>query len=185
MGRTVNKILAKLFTRIPSLAERWVEKDVAKLDSIDAPVEAKVIEDELALGIPWTPLSKPLNECRVAIITTAGVHLKTDEPFDMFDEEGDATYREIPSSSTQKDLMITHDYYEHIDADIDVNIIFPIDRLRELEEEGVVASVAINHYGFMGHIVGSYVSKLIHETAKEVAGKLEADGVDIVVIVPG
>ena len=178
-------MLAKIFTRIPSLAERWVEKDIERQQSPDAPPEAGVIEEEISKGIPWSQPVKPLKECRVAIVTTAGVHLKTDEPFDMFEEEGDATYRIIPSASTQDELMITHDYYEHIDADRDVNIIFPIHRLRDLAGSGYIGSVASNHFGFMGHIVGSLVSRLIHETAKEVAGKLKEDGVDIAIMVPG
>ncbi len=60
--------------------------------------------------IPWTPLSKPISECKIALITTGGVHLKNDLPFNMEDKDGDSSFRRIPSSIDPRDLTITHDY---------------------------------------------------------------------------
>jgi len=135
--------------------------------------------------VPWTPLCKPLVESRVALVTTAGVHHKGDVPFDMVDPEGDPTFRVIDVSRPITDLVITHDYYDHSDADKDINIIFPIQRLREFESDGFIGEVTKSHYGFMGHIVGRHIQTLINKTAPQVARRLRNDAVDIAFLTPG
>jgi D-proline reductase (dithiol) PrdB len=82
-------------------------------------------------------------------------------------------------------LMITHDYYDHADADRDINIVFPLELLREFAKERIIGRVADRHYGFMGHIIGPHVVTLINRTAPEVARKLREDGVDLVLLTPG
>src|SRR5512142_262966 len=81
---------------------------------------------------PWTPLRKAPRECTVALVTTAGVHLTADATFDMADRRGDPSFREIPSDTPGRVLAVTHDYDDHRDADRDVNVVLPVDRLREL-----------------------------------------------------
>lgn len=169
MGRFKNKIMAKLLTRFPYLFDRAVEK----------------VERMEVSGIPWAPLKKPLSRSKVAIVTTAGVHLKDQAPFDMHDKNGDPSYRELPSSAPRASYMITHDYYDHSDADRDLNIVFPIDRVRELIEEGALGSMAETNYGFMGHIDGPHVETLIKKTAPDIARRLKANGVDVVILTPG
>ncbi len=133
---------------------------------------------------PWSPLSKPLSKAKVAMVTTAGVHHKDQKPFDMENPDGDPTYRVIDIESLD-DLIITHDYYDHRDADKDINIVFPVQRLMELQKEGLIGELAKRHYGFMGHIVGQYISVLKERTAREVAKMLAEDGVDVVLLGPG
>ncbi|MBI3753752.1 MAG: hypothetical protein HY266_06910 [Deltaproteobacteria bacterium] len=169
MSRFKNQLIAKLFTRFPFLVERWVEHA--------APWKVE--------GIPWAPMARPLKECKIAIVTTAGVHLKTQKPFDMRDTNGDPTYREIPRDVPKAQLMITHDYYDHRDADKDINIVFPIDRLKEFKETGEIGDVAETNFGFMGHINGGYIYTLLNETAPEAAEKLKAQGTDAVILTPG
>jgi D-proline reductase (dithiol) PrdB len=163
------KLLTWFFSRFPVVAERWAE-------SFDA------VKGE---GIPWTPFEKSLAECRVALVTTAGVHLKSQTPFDMDNESGDATFREIPGDIDTNDLMVTHKYYDHNSADKDINVVFPIDRLREMVTKGEVGAVAPRHYGFMGHIIDDKVRELIELTAPVVAENLLGDGVDAVLLTPG
>jgi len=167
--RIKNKIIAKVITRFPALAKRLV----------DAYTPWKS-ED-----IPWTPVTRPLSASRVSLITTAGVHHKTQTPFDMQDPNGDPTYREIGSQSPLSDLMITHDYYDHADADKDLNIVFPLDRLHELQQEKLIGRVAVLHYSFMGHIDGPHISTLITRKAPEIARKLKDSGTDIALLTPG
>ena len=169
MGRLKNQLIAKMFTRFPYLVERWVKKS--------PPLK---FED-----IPWTPVTKLLKDCKIAIVTTAGVHLKTQKLFDMHDPYGDPTYREIPANATKEQLMITHDYYDHKDADKDINVVYPVDRLQELRQAGEIGSIAEVHFGFMGHIDGDHIDTLIKETAPEVAHKLKMQGVDAVLLTPG
>ena len=118
-------------------------------------------------AIPWTPLKRHLEESTVALVTTAGVHGGTDEPFDL---ESDASFRVIPRAATSADLCITHEHYDRRDAARDLNLIFPLERLLELEAEGIVGRVADVHYGFgftrnpqdllsPGHKIGTLFSK--------------------------
>ncbi len=176
MGRLKNKLLAKILTKHPSLVKKFTEKIGEEGD----PLKGVDLS-----SIPWTPVSKLLSESKVAIVTTAGVHLKDQTPFDMEDPLGDPTYREVPSDAPLDSYTITHDYYDHRDADKDLNIVFPIERLRELVAEGVIGSLAPSNFSFMGHIDGPYVGVLMEATAKEVASKLNEDGVDIALLTPG
>jgi len=127
---------------------------------------------------PW---DKTLAEARVALVTTAGVHLKSQPIFQV--EEGDSSYRVIPGDVNVEDLMISHTHYDRTDADQDINCVFPIARLRELDQQGFIGSAASVHYGFMGYIPKP--QQLIEEVAPEVAKRLKEDQVDIVVLSPG
>lgn len=168
LQRRRNRFFARLFSRFPGLTTRWLQKQ--KLDDYGPP--------------PWTPLRKPLSSCTIAVVTTAGVHLRDDRPFDMADKEGDPTYRVIPQDTPREHICITHDYYDHRDADKDVNIVFPLDRLQELVTEEMIGGIAPFHYSFMGHIDGPHVPRLLAETAPEVAHRLKREQVDAVLLTP-
>ncbi len=133
---------------------------------------------------PWTPLRHPVNKSRVALVTTGGIHLRLQKPFNMDAPKGDPSFREIPATSLQEQLQITHNYYDHKDADSDVNIVLPLKRLHELKEYNEIGSVNHRHFSFMGHIHGNHLDTLINYTAPEVASLLKSDGVDIVILTP-
>jgi len=163
-----DKVFGKLYTRYPWLVRRWARK-------------GKFME---FTDSPWTPFVKDLRDCRVALLTTGGVHLKSQTPFDMDDPEGDPTFREIPADVDRADLTITHNYYDHKDADADINVVLPLDRLDELVREGFIGSASRRAFAFMGHIVGRHIETLVEETAPAVASKLREDGVDIAFLTP-
>ena len=119
------------------------------------------------------------------MVTTSGVHQVDQRPFDMQVPHGDPSFRVIDGNRPISDLMITHDYYDHTDAEKDINIVFPIERLKELAADGVLGSVARYHYGFMGHITGRHIHTLVHRSAPEVARRLKEAGVDVVLLTPG
>ena len=167
--RIKNKAIAKLITKIPALS--------AKFTDSYKPVESDYI--------PWTPFNKQLSECKIALVTTSGVHHKNQTPFDMNDKNGDPSFRIIDSDKPVHDLMITHDYYDHSDADKDINIVFPIERLREFKAEGIIKEISQFNYSFMGHIDSHHIQTLISETGPEVAIKLKKQNVDIVLLTPG
>lgn len=96
-------------------------------------------------GIAWTPLARPIGDATVALVTTGGVHLCSDKPFDL---KSDATFRAIPRSATSAELCITHERYDRRDAARDINLVFPLQRLLELEAEGIIGHVADTQYGF-------------------------------------
>jgi D-proline reductase (dithiol) PrdB len=102
----------------------------------------------------------------------------------MVDPDGDPTFREIPSNAAIHDLAITHNYYDHTDADKDINIVFPIERVQELKSTGDIGDVNHRHFSFMGHIRGRHIDTLINDTATNVARILKNDSVDIVILTP-
>ena len=134
--------------------------------------------------IPWAPLEKELRNCKLAIVSKCGVHHIDQETFDMNDPDGDPSFRAIDPTKPLRDLKITHDYYDHSDADKDINIVFPVERLKEFETQGLIGKLASTHFGFMGHIAGGCIFTLINKSAPAVANMLKADDVDVVFLTP-
>lgn len=167
--RLKNQFIAKIITRLPSIAKRFTAS----------------YEPWKSIDIPWAPATKPLRNSTVAVVTTAGVHHRDQDPFDMKDHDGDPSYRRIDPGKPFSSLMITHDYYDHSDADRDINIVFPIERLKEFEKDGLIGHVAEIHYGFMGHITGRHIDTLINKNAPEIAKAMKQNNVDSVLLVPG
>ncbi|MEW6554131.1 MAG: glycine/sarcosine/betaine reductase selenoprotein B family protein [Actinomycetota bacterium] len=133
----------------------------------------------------FTPWRKPLAEARVSLITTAGVHLAEQEPFDTGAALGDSSYRPVPSGCDVRSLCISHTHFPLERAQADINVILPIERLRELAGEGVIASVGEHHYCFGFDL---HVKELVDPatgTAHEIARALRDDGVDVVLLTPG
>jgi D-proline reductase (dithiol) PrdB len=163
-----DRFLAKLFTRFPSLFRRWVRTHQF-LEFSD---------------VPWTAFKGSVDRSRVALITTAGVHLRQDEPFNMRDPAGDPTFREIPADAAAGSWTITHNYYDHTDADKDINVVLPFERLRELARRKEIGSIGARHFSFMGHILPPHLDTLMKRTAPQVARLLKQDKVDIVILSP-
>ncbi len=114
------------------------------------------IPDEDFKGtIPWTPMSKPLNQTTLALVTSAGISLKTDPPFDMEREKkeplwGDRSFRVIPRGTTGKDIDVNHLHINTNYAKQDINIILPLARMEEFEKEGIIGRLASSAYSFYG-----------------------------------
>jgi D-proline reductase (dithiol) PrdB len=128
--------------------------------------------------IPWTPLARPVREATVALVTTSGVHLRRDPPFNP---ASDASFRVIPRDAEPGDLAITHQAYDRRDALRDVNLVFPLQRLRELAADGVIGRVAAENYGF--GLVDRGASLVA--PGREVAARLRRAAVDLALLVPG
>ena len=131
---------------------------------------------------PVNPLSKPLSECKLALVTTGGLHLKTDAPFDTSFKGGDCSYRMLPDDVKHKDIMVAHESYDHKYINEDLNCVFPVDRMREYVQDGRIRSLSEEHYSFMGHI--SVPGPLLENTVK-VGHRLKELGVDIAFLTPG
>ena len=129
---------------------------------------------------PFTRLAKPLAACRVAIVTTAGLHRRGDTPFGP----GDQSYRLIPADTPSADIIQSHTSigFDRTPLMRDVNISYPIDRLRELVAQGVLGGLAPNGYSFMG--AQRELKRIASETGPEVAARLRADGADVAVLTP-
>jgi D-proline reductase (dithiol) PrdB len=137
--------------------------------------------------IPFTPLAKPLSECAVALLSTAGVARNDDRPFDQEGERrnpwwGDPSFRVIPLGTTEKDVRL---YHMHIDprfGESDLDVVLPMRRLTELSRQGLVGSPAPTHYSVMGFILEP--TELVQKTAPAIAERMRADHVDAAALVP-
>ncbi|EGO62620.1 D-proline reductase (dithiol) protein PrdB [Acetonema longum] len=128
----------------------------------------------------WTPLPKPLRQCKVGFFSGCGVHLKSQEPYNT---AGDISYRLLPTNVSVKDMMITHGGFDNSDANKDVNAVMPLDRMHELAAEGFIGSVADHFIGYMGG--GGNVQKFRDEIGPAIAKLLKEEGVDIAVATGG
>jgi len=131
-------------------------------------------------GAPFTPLRRPLAQCRVTIVTTAGLHRREDHPFGP----GDPSYRAIPSATRDAEIIQSHFSigFDRTPALRDINIVFPIDRLRELTQRGEIGSLAPNFYSFMG--AQRDTTRIQQESAPDLARRLVAEEVDVALITP-
>jgi D-proline reductase (dithiol) PrdB len=157
------------------------------VDFVTRKVLKSWIEREPERRIPWTPLEKPLSECRVAAITSGAVALRSDLPFDQEGERrnpwwSDPTFRVLPATATEKDTEV---YHLHIDPTFgreDLNCLLPLGRLADLAEMGVIGEVAPRHLSYMGYTIDP--TELIENSVPDMAEILLADEVDLVLLVP-
>ena len=114
----------------------------------------------------------------MAIISTAGLQKRGDRPFAV----GANDYRVIPGGTDSADIVMSHisTNYDRTGFQQDINVAFPLDRLQELADEGVIGSVAEFHYSFMG---ASHPDTMAPK-ANELAGLLQKDNVDAVLLAP-
>lgn len=133
--------------------------------------------------VPFTPFDGVLAKSTIAIVTAGGVHLKDQEPFNIADELGDLTYRVIPPDVDSSRLMVTHHHYDHTDADADINVVFPLDVLRDLEAEGFIGGIAKKHVGYMGYTM--QLKAMYEGTAPEIANEIDRGSRADVVILTG
>lgn len=137
--------------------------------------------------IPWALLSKPLSEARVALVTSGGISLKTDPPFDMEREKkeptwGDRSFRKIPRGSTEKDINANH---LHINTQYvlqDINVMLPLTRMAEFEEEGVIGSLAPTAYSFYGFQWQS--TEFLTQAIEPICSQMQAEKVDAAILTP-
>lgn len=129
--------------------------------------------------VPWTPRTKPLSECRVAIVTTAALHTVSDEGF----TPDDTTYRVLPAD--RRDLVLGHwsPNFDRSGFVADLNVVYPADRLDELAAAGVIGSVAPRHYAFAGNQEDTLTSIRL-DSGPAVARLLRDDDVDVVLLTP-
>jgi len=150
---------------------------------------SKAIPDSPAYdGIPWASVPKPLSESKVALLTTAGISMRDDEPFDMeFERQnpmrGDSSFRKLRSDATASDIAANHLHIDTGYIERDLNVALPLARLDELVAEGVVGSSAATHYSIMG-FQGNDTSQLVEESAPKIADALRNEEVDLFLLAP-
>lgn len=163
----VNDLFVMLY-KLPWVKSRWAKKFETTKVTSDA----------------FTKLSKPLAECKIALVTTSGVHLHSQHPFNMADTDGDASYRKVPLEVDPAELTITHDYYDHKDAQADINVVVPYASAKRALSEGLIGGVLDHVYSLMGHIQGDHLVTLKENSAPDIARELKAQGVDLAIVTP-
>jgi D-proline reductase (dithiol) PrdB len=145
------------------------------------------ISMEKSRPIPWTPLSKPLSECTVTLLSSAGIALKIDKPFDQEGERnnpwwGDPSYRILPKTATEDEVRLYHMHIDPSYAKQDLNCLFPLQHLQTMENNGRIGRMSPRHYSIMGYILNP--EQLLRETVPALVRDLKADLADVVVLVP-
>ncbi len=135
----------------------------------------------------WAPggrLAKPLSQSKIVIISSAGLHLPEQNPFDLALRGGDVSFRELPNTLDVRQLKIAHRSSDFDQAGVrkDANLVFPLDRFRELVERGQIAELNHRHFSFMGSITAP--GRLLSDSAPQVAKRLYDDHVDAAFLVP-
>jgi D-proline reductase (dithiol) PrdB len=133
---------------------------------------------------PWAPLLKPLSQCRLALVTTAGLVPPGAEAFDESVRGGDYSFRVIPAETELRRLRDCHrsETFDHAGMRQDANLVFPLERIFELAQRGRIDSVNRRHLSFMGSITAP--GRLTKESAPEAARLLVQDEVDVALLVP-
>ena len=129
--------------------------------------------------VPWTT-PKPSHESRVAIVTTAGLRVENDADWNA----GDQGFTQIPHDA--KNLTLAHysPNFDRIGWVLDKNVVFPIDRLHEMAEEGIIGSVANTHVSFMGAQPDHTLETIRLDSGPAAAKLLADDEVDLVLLTP-
>lgn len=132
--------------------------------------------------IPWAPMKKRLAKSIVGIVSTGGVYVDGDQPFAIANaQDVDETYREISAETSIGKLRLAHEHYDKSYARQDVNVVFPIDRMRSLEQDGSIGVVAPVNFSITGYIP---CPQRLYATGQAIARRLQELRVDAVLLVP-
>jgi D-proline reductase (dithiol) PrdB len=150
-------------------------------------VETFIPEEEFKGFIPWIPMSKPLSQTTIALVTSAGISLKTDAPFDMEREKreaiwGDRSYRAIPRGTTEKDIGINHLHINTNYIKQDINVILPLARMAEFEQEKIICRLAPTAYSLYGFQWQN--TDFLKEAIEPISKSMKLEGVEAVLMTP-
>jgi len=168
----------------------WMAKTVDSYRFLHG-ITRRVMKHWASLGghreSPWTPLAKPLSQCAISLVSSAGVALKTDRPFDQGIERrdpwfSDPSYRVIPQTASSGNVRVYHLHINSSFAEQDLNCIMPVERLNELATLGEIGRAGPSHYSYMGYTLRP--EALLQQSVPSIVSHLREEHVDGVVLVP-
>ncbi len=171
-----------------------MEQEAKKVDGfrflppgLKAWIRTFIPDEEFKGTIPWAPLSKPLSRTTLSLVTTAGISLKSDPPFDMEREKreavwGDRSYRMIPRGTTEKDIDVNHLHINTTYIKQDLNVMLPLSRMVEFEQEGIIGRLAPTSYSFYGFQWKN--THFLEESIKPISEKMKGEGVEAALLTP-
>ncbi|MGB9628049.1 MAG: glycine/sarcosine/betaine reductase selenoprotein B family protein [Thermodesulfobacteriota bacterium] len=150
-------------------------------------VKTFIPESEFQGDIPWKPFEKPLKQTTLTLITSAGISLKSDPPFDMEREKreplwGDRSFRKIPRGTTEKDIDVNHLHINTNWIKQDINVILPLQRMEEFEKEGLIGRLAPTAYSFYGFQWQN--TDFLKEAIEPISVLMKGEGVEAVLLTP-
>jgi len=150
-------------------------------------VKTFIPDEDFKDPIPWTPMSKPLSKVTIALVTSAGISLKSDPPFDMEREKrepiwGDRSFRIIPKGTTEKDIDVNHLHINTTYIKQDINVILPLARMAEFEKEGIIGRLAPSAYSFYGFQWQN--NDFLREAIVPISKKMKLEGVEAILLTP-
>jgi len=150
-------------------------------------VRTFIPEEEFKGPIPWTPMSKPLSQTAFALVTSAGISLKSDPPFDMEREKreplwGDRSFRMIPRGTNEKDIEVNHLHINTTYIKQDINVILPLARMAEFEQEKIIGRLASTAYSFYGFQWQN--KEFLSEAIEPISRKMKLEEVEAVFLTP-
>jgi D-proline reductase (dithiol) PrdB len=150
-------------------------------------VKTFIPDEDFKGHIPWTPLAKALSQTTLALVTSAGLSLKADPPFDMEREKreaiwGDRSYRAIPRGTTEKDVEVNHLHINTSYIKQDINVILPLARMEEFEQEKIIGRLALTSYSFYGFQWQN--TDFLKEAIQPISKKMKLEGVEAVLMTP-
>jgi D-proline reductase (dithiol) PrdB len=157
------------------------------LGSVTARLVRSWIDREPRREIPWTPPGKPLNESTVAMLSSAGLALAGDRPFDQEGERrnpwwGDPSFRVIPRDALEGDVRAYHLHINNEHTEQDLNCTLPLTRLRELEQAGEIGRSAPSHFSTMGYLLDP--TEMLEKSTPAMIRQMQDEQVDVVLLAP-
>jgi D-proline reductase (dithiol) PrdB len=155
--------------------------------SLGAWIRTFIPQEDFKGPIPWTPMTKPLSRATMTMVTSAGISLKSDPPFDMEIEKRDPTrsdisYRALPRKTTEGEIHVNHLHINTNHIKQDINVILPLARMAELEREGIIGKLAPSSFSFYGFQWQN--SDFLGEAIEPMAGVMKTEGVEAVFLTP-
>ena len=156
-----------------------------------SPASKAIVKTMIALApldpVPWTPLPRPLSEATVALVSTAGLSMVSDPPFDAEGERrnpwwGDPSYRVIPATAAEDDVIASHLHIETAYIQQDLDVALPLRHLAEAQAEGRIGRVAPSHYSFMGYLLDP--TEFLDRSVPAMIDRMRAEEVDVAIFVP-
>jgi len=169
-------------------------KEMKKVDGfkflppkLSAWIQSFIPDEDFKGAIPFQSLSKPLSDTKFALVTSAGISLKSDPPFDMEREKveptwGDRTFRAIPKSATGADINVNHLHINTTYIEEDINVILPLNRMEEFARENFIGELAPTSYSFYGFQWES--TEFIEKGIRPMTKKMKEEAVDAVLLTP-
>ena len=129
---------------------------------------------------PWQPLAKPLSECRVGMLSTAGTYAAGQVAYYYKD---DTSIRAIPKATPEAELRFSHLTEPYLpDPRRDPNCVFPLASLRRLEDDGAIGELADDVFSCMGGIYSQ--RRVREELIPAVEAAFTEQAVDVALLVP-